>query len=219
MKDIQQIIDRMKRAIDVKSDVDLANFLNLKGNGAVSLWKTRSKVPYKECDYIADKTGRSLDWLINGGEPQIEEQAKLQNVESNLVMVKEYDVHLSAGSGAYPSGHVLQLEERPFSVTWMRKKGLKPDNLSLVRVSGDSMEPLLKDKGIVMINHAIKTPSDAYPFAVRVEDSLYIKRVLKLGNKLILKSVNPTYSDMTIPIDECDCEIIGAIVWHAHSWV
>lgn len=66
MRDLVAIIDRMKEALDVKTDIELARALGIKGNGVVSTWKHRNRIPYKECDVISQKTGVSFEWLLSG---------------------------------------------------------------------------------------------------------------------------------------------------------
>lgn len=66
MRDLQGIIDRMKESLNIKTDVQLAKALNIKGNGVVSTWKVREKIPYRECDVISEMTGVSIEWLLSG---------------------------------------------------------------------------------------------------------------------------------------------------------
>ena len=146
-------------------------------------------------------------------------QAVQEKIGNGLIQIPEYDICLSAGGGSYPLDHALAIGERSFDPIWLNKKGLKPKNLALVRVQGDSMEPLLKDKDIIMVDNSKTIPNDASPFAVRVEESLYIKIIQKKKNILTLFSVNKTYEPIIINLEEDDCQVIGAVVWHAHSWV
>ncbi len=217
MSDLNAIIDRMKQATQTKTEMELAQYLNLKSNSAVSTWKQRERVPFKECDIISKREDVSMDWLLYGMSQNETNITVMDDID--IVTVKEYDIRLSAGAGSYPQEHPLVLDKKPFSKEWLLKKGLKPEKLVLTRVSGESMEPMLKDKDIVMINTAQTIPNDAMPFAVRVDDTLYIKRVLKQGDKLTLLSINPMYTPLDIDLKVSHCEILGAVVWHAHSWI
>lgn len=179
-------------------------------------FKGKRDVPLSVLLEIKQMFNVSLDWLVTG-EKKISSSEIV--AESDVVHVAEYDISLSAGNGFYPNGHPLVVEERPFSRKWLQAKGLKPEHLVLTRISGESMEPLLKDKDIVMIDRSQLVPNDASPFAVRIDDALYIKRVYKQGNVLRLISTNPIYTPIDVDLGIVDCEILGAVVWHAHSWI
>ncbi len=219
MSDLTSIIDRMKQATNTETDTALAQYFNLKSSSAVSTWKLRERTPISECYTISKRENVSMDWLLYGTSQNESNVTVTDDADTDIVTVKEYDIRLSAGAGSYPQEHPLVLDKRPFSKEWLLKKGLKPENLVLTRVSGESMEPMLKDKDIVMIDTAQKTPNDAMPFAVRVDDTLYIKRVVKQGHKLTLLSINPMYTPLDIDLKASHCEILGAVVWHAHSWI
>lgn len=73
MKEIEAepVIDRMARALGVRTDSALSKHLGY-GASAVSNWRTRNRVPYTECVHLATTQGMSLDWLILGlGRPEL----------------------------------------------------------------------------------------------------------------------------------------------------
>ena len=161
------------------------------------------------------KPGINAHWLLTGeGEPLTDGEG--------LIEIPELDVSFSAGPGSYPADHVLAIGRRPFSREWVRKKGLKPEHLALTRVCGDSMEPLLKDKDMVMLDQSVNSPVTAMPLAFRLDNELYIKLCQADGRgNLAMISVNKIYDPILIehvnpPPDFC---IIAAVVWHAHSWI
>jgi hypothetical protein len=61
------VIERMKEAVECRSDAELAEFLGIRKT-TVSSWRQRGSVPYAECVRIAYHTHSSLDWLITGRE-------------------------------------------------------------------------------------------------------------------------------------------------------
>ncbi|ODS24203.1 hypothetical protein AB835_04805 [Candidatus Endobugula sertula] len=229
MSEINSIIERMKQVTDCRTDTQLAEYLELRSNSAISTWKARDRVPYAECHKIANEVNVDLGWLITGkqsGEsifpnPIVGHVVK-PTAGADLVQIPQYEADLSAGVGAYPADHELAIGSRPFSAEWLKKKGLKPANLKLLRVLGDSMEPLLKDKDMVMIDTSRTTPTEVMPFAIRLDGELFVKSIQRQGGgNLLLVSKNSTYRDIVIdsnhPPDSFS--VIGAVVWHAHSWV
>ena len=229
LSEINSIIERMKQVTDCRTDTQLAEYLELRSNSAISTWKARDRVPYAECHKIANEVNVDLGWLITGkqsGEsifpnPIVGHVVK-PAAEAGLVQIPQYEADLSAGVGAYPADHELAIGSRPFSAEWLKKKGLKPTNLKLLRVLGDSMEPLLKDKDMVMIDTSRTTPTEAMPFAIRLDGELFVKSIQRQGGgNLLLVSKNSSYRDIIIdsnhPPDSF--AVIGAVVWHAHSWI
>ena len=221
---LDDIILRMKTALSLKSDRQLAHFLEIAPQ-SVSTWRSRNTTPYALCDQVSQKVGVSIDWLLTGEGSMYRHQANAQadtdHADSDLVYIKEYDLQLAAGVGSYPKDHVLAINSRAFGKRWLVSKGLQADNLSLVRVHGESMEPLLKDKDMVLIDQDRTSPSDAMPFAVRLEDALYVKMVQRHGGVLRLLSLNKLYDPVEVDLSRAgeSCSIMGAVVWHAHSWV
>lgn len=59
------VIDRMRQAVDVKTDIALGSYFGL-GTSAVSNWRKRNTIPYDECVILSIRKGISLDWLVLG---------------------------------------------------------------------------------------------------------------------------------------------------------
>ena len=176
--------------------------------------------------------GVSYNYLVEGKENKTTAQAesttwneplasKSPNGEE-LIEIPQLDVSFSAGHGSYPDDHTLAIGSRPFNGKWIKNKGLKPEHLALVRVHGDSMEPLLKDKDMVMLDQSVNTPITTMPIAFRLDGELYIKLCKNDGKgNLEMISVNKVYNSIIIDRENPphDFAIIAAVVWHAHSWI
>ena len=154
--------------------------------------------------------GVSVDWLLDGDK---------SDDMTKHVSIKQFDVALSAGAGNLPAEFELQVGERPFDIEWLSSRGLQPENLSLVNVQGDSMEPMFKDRDVVMVDHSRTRLNANFPFAVYHEGSLYIKFVQKKENTLTLHSVNTYYPPIHIDLEKEECKVIGSVVWQARSWL
>ncbi|BBB22359.1 phage repressor [Abyssogena phaseoliformis symbiont OG214] len=227
MREINPIIERMKSATSCKTNTELAIYLGLKSSGAISTWKTRGRVPYPECEKISQSENIDIGYLLTGkqvGESIFPKalQGKAVTAHSDTVQISQYDVTLSAGMGACPSEHALSIGARPFDKQWLVKKSLDIIQLSLVRIIGDSMEPLLKDKDIVMIDASRTKPSEGMPYAIRLDGDLLVKSIQRTGDGLwSLVSRNKAYDNIMINPEKppTDFAILGAVVWHAHSWI
>jgi phage repressor protein C with HTH and peptisase S24 domain len=116
----------------------------------------------------------------------------------------------SAGAGVLPG------EEQPigafrFSTQWIRQQGLDPAQLTAIAVTGDSMEPTLRDGDEILVDRTARTLRDGV-YVVRVGDALLVKR-LDPGQPghIVLISDNQVYRPFTLAPEEL--EVIGRVVW------
>jgi phage repressor protein C with HTH and peptisase S24 domain len=116
----------------------------------------------------------------------------------------------SAGPGSL-GGEELPFDALRFSTRWLRAQGFEPASLSAIAVTGDSMEPTLRDGDEILVQRG------GYPLrdgihVVRVDDALLVKR-LETGRPgvLTLISDNPSYRPIELPRD--DVAVIGRVVW------
>ncbi|GAA4650806.1 hypothetical protein GCM10023116_30890 [Kistimonas scapharcae] len=70
MDSVEEIIERMRQACGVNSDVELAKYLGLSRSNAISSWKTRGSKPYAYCEIVSEQEGVTMDWLLTGKEPK-----------------------------------------------------------------------------------------------------------------------------------------------------
>ncbi|WP_375380147.1 helix-turn-helix transcriptional regulator [uncultured Sphingomonas sp.] len=134
---------------------------------------------------------------------------------TQVARIPRLDVGASAGFGA------LHDEERVasgicFDKTWLRRLcAARPEDLSIIRVEGDSMSPTLVDGDEIMVNIG--------DGASRLRDGIY---VLRRDDALLVKrvAINPATHHITVKSDNAayplwpDCRpadltIIGRVVW------
>jgi len=65
LRNIVDIIDRLKEKFALKSDMQVAKLLGVEQN-TLSSWKKRNKVPYEKLDTLSMKYKISLEWLLSG---------------------------------------------------------------------------------------------------------------------------------------------------------
>lgn len=139
---------------------------------------------------------------------------------TDFIPIPRYDVQVSAGDGA------LAQDTAPtgfygFKRDWMERRGLNPDKLAVVIVTGDSMEPYLRDGDLVLIDHAQDQIVDGRTFVVRFDDNLVVKKVQLIpGGTLLLISANKDYPAITLDLSLVDpaISIIGRVVASMHEW-
>lgn len=132
------------------------------------------------------------------------------------VHVPHYDVELSAGDGTQWVEHA---DNSPlvFRAKWFAGRGLKPENCRALYVSGDSMQPELKDGDTVLIDTSSTTIRDDAVYALVYFDKLYIKRLFLLpGGGVELRSDNKHHPSREVHgADLAQLRILGEKAWRA----
>ncbi len=132
-----------------------------------------------------------------------------------FVFIPRYNLQAAAGYGASAD------DEKPVFSMAFRKYWIDnylradPHNLSVISVTGDSMEGVLNQRDVILVNHAECNPG-AGLFVVRMDGDLIVKRVQRLpGNRLEVSSANEAYKPFEVDMNNmsADFEIIGRVVW------
>jgi len=119
-------------------------------------------------------------------------------------------VEVSAGPGAFATQDAA-FDAFRFSRRWLREQGFDAACLSAIRVSGDSMEPLLRDGDEVLVDERTSPFRDGI-YVVRLDERLLVKRVAAQGGgRYSLLSQNLAYPPIVVGAD--DIEIVGRVVW------
>ena len=226
------VLQRLKQAAQCPSDAALAAFLGI-SHQALSRARSSGKIPSAWIPLVAKKTGISTDWLFFGHEgPKRAQQQTTRSfpLPSNkptnslpasrdnmpeLSMVPLVSARLAAGGGSLENeGDILG--HFAFQNDWLCRKG-NPDKMVLMRVTGDSMEPEIRNGDMVLVDQG-KTQIYGHAFyAIGVNDEIYIKEVETLpGQRLVLRSMNPRYNPIEVDLrgDFADSvRIIGRVIW------
>lgn len=121
------------------------------------------------------------------------------------------EVRASAGRGEW----VFE-ESADFRVRLRRSalpRWVNTGNLVCIRVSGDSMEPGIRDGDLLAIDHSRIEPTDNRKFAVSTDDGLVVKRLRRTGAGWELASDNPRRASGNRPMGEDD-RIVGQVAWN-----
>ena len=134
---------------------------------------------------------------------------------AGLRCVKRHPVMVSAGPGAV----VTEELGKPcfaFDERWLKSLTASPaENLSIVRVEGDSMAPTLNagDDILVDLGDSADRLRDGI-YVLRIDDALVVKRIAlnPVGRRLTVQSDNPAYPDWP----DCtlkDIKPVGRVIW------
>ncbi len=232
------ILDRLREALQFSKDVQLAEFLGVSAQ-AIYQARKKDKVPDGWLIRAAQLQNISIDALLGlptasaaGNTASIQSQttSEQDRHETNLLQEQEeflaefctvplVAAKLSAGGGSLETEGIV-LQRMAFRREWLQRRG-SIDNMVLMRVHGDSMEPYIQDGDLSLIDTSQKAIIPYAVYAVGVDDGIYVKAVETLpGQRLVLRSFNERYAPMDIDMrgDLADSvRIIGKVLWWCHE--
>lgn len=134
-------------------------------------------------------------------------------MKAGLRLIPKLAVGASAGPGAMNDAETLA-GKIGFDEKWLRKQGLEPSKLSLIRVDGDSMSPTLNDGDDIMVdNSAAATSLRDGIHVIRMDDTLMVKRLARRPKgRLSVISDNSAYPGWA-DVDGPSITVIGRVVW------
>ena len=138
-----------------------------------------------------------------------------------LVAVREVTVEVSAGAGAFAEEFVSETALWHWPENMIRHEaGSEPENLRILRVKGNSMEPELRDGDRIVVDVSRRLPATGETFVLWDGIGLVVKHVeVARGDavdddeppRLRLISANPDYAPYTCLAQ--DAHILGKVLW------
>lgn len=221
-----RFIERLKLIIGVESQRSFAHAVGV-ADGTLRAWITGKAEPSMQTIIaIAGYRGVSIDWLLTG-EGQMRKtdgvtdringyhataRAPSSPDQDAYCYVPLYDVYASAGHGAQIDQEPI-IDRLAFKMDWLKgEMGLNPDKCCLIHVTGDSMEPTLHKKDVVMLDRTYTIYIEDGIYCLRLDGGLLIKRLQRISaQQLKVISDNPVYQPY--PLNTSDIQIIGRVVW------
>jgi len=200
---------------------------------AISFWENgttaAANIAYEEIVRAAEALGTTPEYLLTGkGHPQkatvIVTVGGVQGVEDDSdyddrtsVAFPVYDMDVSAGPGRMIAEFVETRKKLYFHRSWMKSIGAKEADLKVVKVRGESMQPVLHDGDDVVIHLGRTRIRDGGVFAIAYAGEARVKRLYQMaGPKLRVVSDNPDkvrYPDEIIEGEALnDILIIGQVM-------
>lgn len=134
--------------------------------------------------------------------------------EEQLATVPVLDVAASAGAGAFAENERVETAMR-FDPAWLRRLRLDASNLSVIRVTGDSMAPTLDDGDDILVDRGdtLDRLRDGI-YVLRLDGVLNVKRLLldPTRRRVTVKSDNPAYRNWPV-LDRGGVDVVGRVVW------
>lgn len=139
--------------------------------------------------------------------------------DSNYVVVPQYNVAASAGAGVVNGGEECN-GGLSFSRHWINKRGLQPNSLKVISVSGDSMSPVLNDGDKVLVDVSDTVPKSGRAYVLLQGDELLVKYCQLLPDGMLrVSSANPNYPTYDIDLAKTPgVSIVGRVRASTHEW-
>lgn len=178
---------------------------------------------------LVEKIGVSPNWLLLGiapkyvsdlDDPADKEDPTRTNPSTEFVPIPRFSVASVSGCDALVDEET-QTRFYAFNRSWLTRRKLAPDNLAVISVRGDSMEPRLSDGDLLLVDRAQCEISDGVTYVVRLGDDLLVKYVQRIAPDAIsLLSENSRYPPREINLATLgeDTSIIGRVVASMHEW-
>jgi phage repressor protein C with HTH and peptisase S24 domain len=172
---------------------------------------------------IAEFGGRSVQWLLTGAEGGTDPGDVGHSVHAvqhgQFVYVPHFDISASAGNGDLFTHLESVVAMRPFDQAYIRGElGIGHDEIAMITVIGNSMEPHLHSRDSVLID--LRAGHENFTdgiYVIRLDDSLLVKQVQRLPGRVFrISSSNEDYAPFEVKVREDaqrDFSIIGRVRW------
>lgn len=130
-------------------------------------------------------------------------------------LVPRIGVRLAAGNGIEAVDE-RELPPLAFRESWLKKKHVTSrSNLRVLEVDGHSMEPLLLDGDVVLVDLGQKDVIDHEVYAIAYGDELRIKRLSKrFDGGIIIRSDNTRFPEEVLRPEETQhVRVLGRMIW------
>lgn len=212
------------------SQTELANRAKV-SQGAISQLEKGLSESTRYLSRIARALGVSTEFLTDGKQPASQQLLQFDDYviiggnksgsvpePDEYVMIPQYDVQGSCGNGAMV-GDVKLSGGLVFKRDWVKSLDRKAEDLATIHAQGDSMSSTIEDGEVLLVDLSDKNPYSSKIYLVCVDGQLYIKRLINMFDKWVMRSDNPDknrYPDIEIsPENMLNIDIQGRIVWKA----
>lgn len=170
---------------------------------------------------LAQIYGRHVTWFLDvSPAPLVAREAVPEPAQEAVTVgtqmfVPHFDVRASAGYGAFNGAETVRAM-LAFDASYIRQAlGIKHDRLALINVSGASMEPMIGDGDVVLVDRQDTSVQVEGPHLVRMDGALLVKLLARRpGGRLQVSSANEAYEAFEVDgRSSADFEVLGRVRW------
>lgn len=197
----------------------------------ISEWLGKGTSPYpKTMKKLVAGTGIPEDWWLNGdlpppkpclfdfGNEEKKPAPRVEQPQADYVAIPLYNgVQAAAGAGAVVE-HEHPDDMLMFKESWVRVElGARPQDLYLIRVAGDSMEPTLRAGDAILVNRRYTAPDREGVYILRMNGMLLVKRLQAIpGGMIRVISDNSAFDSYNVALADLEgsgTAVVGRVVW------
>ena len=170
------------------------------------LGKVEDPRPTSEILYEVRTQRAQIHDLENGTGPMPVNEA----AQEHIAIV---EVDTAAGAGALV-GYEHVIGQMKFTREWLRTQNLVTERCRLIRVIGESMEPTLPDKALILVDLQRDEPRDGKICVIRIGEELIVKRTVENDSGgWLLVSDNPNRRTWPSRPWPNDAKVVGQVRW------
>ncbi|MCF6214669.1 MAG: hypothetical protein L3J58_00685 [Emcibacter sp.] len=140
--------------------------------------------------------------------------SQTSNFEEEYIRVNVYEIEAAAGAGSIVDNNEIS-NKLAFKKSWIRSSSnATADDLAVITVSGDSMNPTLYDGDRILVDMTQTSIKNDGIYVLRNDDMILVKRIsLNPVTKLCtIKSDNSFYESWE-GCKTTDLDILGRVIW------
>lgn len=200
------LVNKLGRKV---TQTEIAQALNLDKSSISLRIKRNSLLNKSHIEKLEDFFGIKIDDdLPIGNNNNISDELKNLPVRG--------DITASLGAGSFVNCETVT-EKFPLPLSLMKKIGASPEHSCIINTTGESMYPtIIGGQDLIMIDESKKEIFDGKIYLIRMENSLFAKRLQKLPQgRIKVISDNPEYESYIVDLkdESIDFAIIGRVMW------
>jgi hypothetical protein len=211
MQNYNEIIEKIK---DILS-LELGNKKVLDKDIAAALYinydnfrkqKSRGSIPYYEIMSFLAKRNISINWFFFNQLPE----SLIENTSNFIILKYQKNVIGSAGGGAI--NYEINTESLIIDKQLLDYINSSYKYTEVLQVFGESMEPDIKDGGLIFVDKSKKDINDKDIFLINTVDGLFVKKINIKYNRYYMKSNNTIYNDIELNNFDILGKVCGVII-------
>ncbi len=215
--EIKEIIEKLKDILSLELQTkkvfekDVAQALNL-SKESLSILKKKNGIPYEAIAKFCAKRKISINWVLFDQLPK-----SLEEETNKYTKIKHFTkINASAGGGGInfdEEYEYLSIDKKLLDSLY-KSNNANPNSIVALNVIGDSMEPTLQDKEVILIDIEDNELKNGGIFIVLTNSGLFVKRIaLKIDGSLELISDNKNYNSEILSKNEQDSiNFLGKVI-------